>query len=123
MDKTIKQRVVTTDDVVVKKFCDVCGEEIKIYGGVASWNRCDPRGRPYWTVKYLSVTTGHHDWGNDSIDSVETHDICSTECLSNFMQEFYSCFNRSNSTGTDYIHIDSESDYVYPECQPFVDKE
>ena len=122
MDKTIKQKVLRTDDVVIKKFCDVCGEEIKVHEAGPIWNRCDSRGRPYCTAKYLSVTTGHHDWGNDSIDSVETHDICSTECLSKFMQEFYSKFNKSNS-GTDYIHIDSETDYVYPECPPLVDKE
>ena len=122
MDKTIKQKVLRTEDVTIKKFCDVCGEEIKAYESVQGWNRCDSRGRPYRTVKYLSVTTGHHDWGNDSIDSVETHDICSTECLAKFMQEFYSKFNKFKLS-TDYIHIDSETDYVYPECPPLVDKE
>lgn len=122
MDKTIKQRVVTTDDVAVKKFCDVCGEEIKAYEGALIWNHSDQRGRPYHTVKYLSVTTGNNDWGRDSVDSIETHDICSTECLAKFMQDFYSKFNNSKF-GTDYIHIDSGTDYVYPECPPLVDKE
>lgn len=123
MDKTIKQRVLKTEDVAIKKFCDVCGEEIKAHEPSLIWNRVDPRGRPWHTVKYLSVTTGHHDWGNDSIDSVETHDVCSTECLAKFMQRFYSEFNKSKTYGTDYIHIDSGTDYVYPECPPFVDKE
>lgn len=37
---------------------------------------------------YWDVTTGHHDWGNDSIDSVDSQDICSKECLCELFEEY-----------------------------------
>ena len=44
-------------------YCDICKKEIDTNKG-------------YW-----EVITGHNDWGNDSIDSIESFDVCSENCL------------------------------------------
>ena len=41
--------------------CDVCDKEID--------------------GKFWVLTTSHGDWGNDSVDSIEHFDICSTKCI------------------------------------------
>lgn len=56
---------VVTERVCVKTttHCDVCDCVIDENNG-------------YW-----ELITGHHDWGNDSVDSIEHFDICSEVCL------------------------------------------
>lgn len=58
-----------------------------------------------FSVSYYSVTTGHHDWGNDSIDSIETKVICRS-CLT----EEYADYVKRTSAGsnTEYIEINHE---------------
>jgi hypothetical protein len=38
---------------------------------------------------YLEVTTSHGDWGNDSIESIQTFDFCSAECMSPHMVAYF----------------------------------
>lgn len=38
---------------------------------------------------HFQVTTSHHRWGNDSIDSLEHYDFCSIACLTDHMNEYY----------------------------------
>lgn len=38
---------------------------------------------------YYEVETHHNDWGNDSIDSYNDKDICSEECLFNFLKKYF----------------------------------
>ena len=54
-----------TERVCVKAtmHCDVCTGVIDDNGA-------------YW-----ELTTGHCDWGHDSVDSIEHFDICSAPCL------------------------------------------
>lgn len=78
--KKYEERVVTkTEKVLVeeKRYCDCCGAEI--------------------TGEYFRVMTGHHEWGNDSIDSYEHLDYCSINCLLEKANEYY-----SNGDGKDY---------------------
>lgn len=65
-----KKEHVVREDVLVeeKRFCDMCGKEI--------------------TDHHWEVTTGHRDWGNDSCDSIEDHDVCSSECLMKLFEEY-----------------------------------
>lgn len=56
--------------------------------------------------KYYKVTTGHNDWGNDSIESIENHDICLT-CLPFFVRNYFDSHH-----GTAYLNI--ETSYIYP---------
>lgn len=53
---------------------------------------------------YYKLTTGHNNWGNDSIDSIENKDICSDECLK---QEFDNYINIStHKYGTAYFEVE-----------------
>ena len=68
-----------TEKVMVseKRFCDCCGKEI--------------------TGEHWEVTTGHHDWGNDSYESIENQDACSAECLTKMFDAYivrsHDCYN------------------------------
>lgn len=63
---TVTERVCTKSTV----YCDICDSVIDEYNG-------------YW-----ELTTGHHDWGNDSCDSIEHFDICSEDCLRKKFDEY-----------------------------------
>lgn len=65
-----KKTCLKTEEVLVseKRYCDVCGAEIK---------------GPHW-----SIFTGHNDWGNDSSDSHEYYDACSRECLNKLIDDY-----------------------------------
>ena len=56
---------IVTEQVLIKstRYCDVCG------------NKIDD------DMNYWDLQTGHNDWGNDSVDSIENFDICSERCL------------------------------------------
>ena len=49
--------------------CDICGAKV------------DPSN-------YFHFYTHHHDWGNDSIDSLETFDACSPGCMIQFASKY-----------------------------------
>ena len=51
---------------------------------------------------YYEVTTGHHDWGNDSCDSVRCYDIC-PDCIQEFTENYL-----KNNIGTEYIEIERQ---------------
>lgn len=78
-----------TEEVLVGEtlYCDICKKEIE-------------KGKEYW-----EATTGHHDWGNDSCDSIEYFDICSDICL---MMKFGEYIDRSQKTryNTEYIEVE-----------------
>lgn len=58
--------------------CDICGKEFNY------------KQLPYREkiASYYHIVTGHHDWGNDSVDSVESRDACCDECLLRFTQDW-----------------------------------
>lgn len=53
---------------------------------------CDNCGKHLDITKqsgtYYSVLSGHHDWGNDSTDSMEESDACCDECLTALVNEW-----------------------------------
>lgn len=55
---------------------------------------------------YFHVTTGHHDWGNDSIDSIEGFDV-HEECIQNFFKEKVECDDMTASY-TGYIDVEKQ---------------
>lgn len=55
---------------------------------------------------YYSVCSGHHDWGNDSPDSVECLDACCDECLIGLVNRW---LKRWEGYPTAYIEINRES--------------
>lgn len=105
---------VVKEEVTAKRICDNCGKEIAV-----SHKTC--YGNEY---NYFCITTRHHDWGNDSIDSYETYDACCPTCALEMAEKYltnaYSGYNtkeieiehvRSLNSGTDrdYKH-DIEED-------------
>lgn len=94
-----KIKVVTTKEVTGVR-CDICGKLI-------------PVGRyPFDEHKYYDVMTGHNDWGNDSCESIEHHDIC-PDCLVGFVADYF----KNNEYGSEYMNIDTE--YVLPNTREF----
>ena len=91
-------------EVVVRKECKVTGVKCDICGKIIP-------AEAYYTLeksKYFEVTTGHHDWGNDSHESIEHKDIC-PECIDAFVSKYL-----KYADGTDYIEIKTEySHYHY----------
>ena len=72
--------------------CDICEKIIPVNKGDESM--------------YFDVTTGHHDWGNDSCESIESMDIC-PDCIDKFVSEYLQDAARTSR----YIEI--ETHYVY----------
>lgn len=60
--KTVKYKIIKA----IK--CDVCRKEI--------------------SGKYWKLTTHHHDWGNDSIESYKYFDLCSKECINKKLDKY-----------------------------------
>lgn len=79
--------------------CDVCGKDLPTEVTAAGSHI---KTRPM----YFAVTTGHHDWGNDSCDSIEHLDVCPS-CISGFVSGYL-----SEADSTQYIDI--ETKHVWP---------
>ena len=70
MIKYEKKEVKIIEEVQSAIICDGCNKEI------------DPK------QGYFHVCTSHHDWGNDSFDSLEQYDFCSPACLCKFSNHY-----------------------------------
>lgn len=72
--------------------CDVCG---KIFTG------------PYWIAN-----VHHNDWGNDSVDSYEYYDLCSSVCVRNIFEKYMVDCRDSN---TQYLKLEQDyfKEHVY----------
>lgn len=80
--------------------CDRCGK-------VVNKVHCGQFVKPckYKRTSYYHVVTGHNDWGNDSVDSLESKDICPS-CL---IDEYSDYVDRSSGcNNTEYIRIKHE---------------
>lgn len=78
--------------------CDRCERVIPVmvYGGVKD------------DSQYYSVTTGHHNWGSESDESIEQFDIC-PGCIVGFVSNYLS--DKKYSTA----YIDIERNHAYPQ--------
>lgn len=74
--------------------CDKCGKMILT------------DNKEKYSNRYFEVSTGHRDWGNDSVDSIENYDLCAS-CVGEFATEYL-----ESAKGTAWIDI--ETCYVYP---------
>ena len=69
--------------------CDVCKKIIT------------PKDWKSPECRYFHIITGHHDWGNDSIDSIEHYDVC-PHCVGKFMTDYL-----SRAKGTEYLDVET----------------
>lgn len=85
-----EQIVIKTRRRVIGIECDVCGRLI------TPTSYCMDRSR------YFRVTTGHHDWGNDSCESIKHLDIC-PNCICDFVDKYI-----KEIDGTEYLEMRTE---------------
>lgn len=55
---------------------------------------------------FYNVVSGHHDWGNDSSDSIEELDACCDECLTALVNKW---LEKWKGYPTAYINISRKS--------------
>lgn len=55
-------------------------------------------------TRYFRITTGHHDWGNDSCESVECYDIC-LDCRDKFVLNY---LKNMEPNSTEYIEVETK---------------
>ena len=85
---TERKETVVVKEVDKSIVCDGCGVKlhdfsVKDFGGKQT--------------SYYSVSTHHHDWGNDSRDSFEDFDYCE-ECLPEAFEEYYKMRNKGSES-------------------------
>ena len=78
--------------------CDICGTIIEPPSKEDRFNWMDEK------YKYYEVTTGHHDWGNESCESVQHYDIC-PGCIDAFTNEY---LKNKDSQRSGYIDIETD---------------
>lgn len=90
--------IVHTKRKLIGVKCDVCG---RIIEPPSKENQYDWINFKY---KYYEVTTGHHDWGNDSCESIEQYDIC-TDCIGKFITKY---LDNKEGNRSGYIEIQTK---------------
>ena len=60
-----QEQVTQVKNVTVGHKCDNCGKEVNESRFPDEWHQ---------------FTSGHNEWGNDSYESIEQHDVCSPKC-------------------------------------------
>lgn len=89
------KEVVTNVKIMDDIYCDICKKRI---GTITANNN-----KKYLEQHYFHACTGHNDWGNDSVDSIETYEICSEICLCDFFDNHY--LKACKSSNTQYLEI------------------
>lgn len=107
MIKRITRKVMREVEETVSSIgiCDICGKEFDYKPSLGKEKKAN----------YYQIVTGHYDWGNDSVESVESRDACCDECLSIFMQEWLKdedviCSNTAYININKDIHVINEAD-------------
>lgn len=77
---------IVSKEVCVDIYCDICNKKI------------DTKD------KFYEITTSHFDWGNDSIDSINNHDVCSNKCLFLFLADYYDDFEDRHTKRIEIQH-------------------
>ena len=82
----------------LKVVCDKCGKVIADYD-----DKTDDIGNMgFKSVPLFVLTTGHHDWGNDSCDSVNYQHLCCETCVVNALSDY---FEDSKGSDTAYFEL------------------
>ena len=79
MEITELKEVIKREPVVVGIKCDVCGKDIK------------------YQDNYFRIIMQHHDWGNDSCDSIEIFDVCSKDCILPKLSNYFKYCDNSDT--------------------------
>ena len=102
----LEQKEITVTEVrnvTESLYCDVCKRLIY------KRDLCTPDNNGK-RASYWEVTTGHNDWGNDSIESRETFCLCSPDCLQAKFTEYVQTSN--NLCASDYLEVEHHWKHV-----------
>lgn len=91
LGKEVEVKIATPRIVEYIK-CDCCGKKIVPYQGYGKETESE----------YVQMTTGHHDWGNDSCDSIETHHYCK-KCAAQKASEYI-----LDLCGSEYLELERQ---------------
>ena len=86
--------------------CDVCKRQI-----YKSDSRSYQNNK--YRIGFWKLTTGHHDWGNDSCDSIETFMLCSKECAAAMFTVYIN--DSDGDANTMYFEIEHGSSWSVTE--------
>ena len=108
----------TTESLIIKKIerlpgietcrCNICGR--LIYR--RSLQKSDELPKNNELYSFWEVMTGHNDWGNDSGDSIEHYEVCSTTCLQRLF-DIYKIESSEDQRNSQYIEIKHHHIYGY----------
>jgi len=87
MEVKERKEVTEVKMVTIARKCDVCG---KIHKG------------KYTPDEWHTFSHSHNEWGNDSVDSIEHHEVCSPKC---YLVKFKECIK--DLSGRNSAEIDS----------------
>ena len=87
----VEQKQVTKQ-VVIGRRCDVCGKE--------TTGLSDPN--------FYHFNSHHNDWGSDSEESYEWHDVCSSDCYFGKLKDLIS----DNSDSTTFEADEKSIDFI-----------
>ena len=93
-------KVEVSKDVLDSMTCDVCGKRFMENHSTTRFFCGSNRNEE---IFYYNVISGHHEWGHDSVDSIEHHEVCSTECLRNFEEKYW-----EDTYDSAYLEINKE---------------
>lgn len=85
MIKTEKKLVTIQreEESITLASCDCCHKDLELVN--ERYSDCEKDSKVIH--RYVSLTTSHHDWGNDSVDSIESHEFCSMKCCLKWITE------------------------------------
>lgn len=113
MVKTDYEEMTVRKKIAVCKttICDGCKKILcRVYGEEYKAN--DSPWRDYTqNVEYFEVTTGHHDWGNDSCESIEHHTYC-RECFAKPISAYLA--RTKIGIDTEYIEVEHHCNRSLP---------
>ena len=107
MIHTERKKVTTTtyEQVPVSGECDICGKPLEpVYPSKLPSHISDKD-----IYDYYRITTHHHDWGNDSIDSYEYTDCCCLDCALAFIRKYWTGCTKSKPWPT--LELEMKHEY------------
>lgn len=105
MKETITREVKKTvkESIGCKIICDECNKVILEH--YKEWTDHSNE-----VIDYYEVNTGHYDWGNDSIESMEEFHLC-PDCLMTFVEKYKKDSQKGNRKNTKYCSIEHKWNY------------
>ena len=73
----ITEKQMIEEEVTIGYTCDACGETVKTNRFPQDWT---------------TLVAMHHEWSNDSVDSIVDYDVCSKHCYFSILNKFLEKF-------------------------------